>query len=61
MIKLLTDYTILIDVNHLVYKYLKILLYKDFNVDELKFSKSNNDDEKLTIEELEAVKALEDE
>ena len=37
------------------------VVYKDFTVDELKFAKSNNDDEKLTKEELEAAKALGDE
>ena len=37
------------------------VVYKDFKVDELKFAKSNNDDEKLTKEELEAAKALGDE
>ena len=36
------------------------VVYKDFKAEELKFNRSNNDDEKLTKEELEAAKALGD-
>ena len=36
------------------------LMYKDFKLDELKGIKANTDDEKLTKEELEAAKALQE-